>query len=268
MIFRLIRNIKNILIKNFFFSFIISKIYNLYNNFYLNNDVKIYRKSKIWIHKTSVGLIPSNKPIFDPERYVKQSFNIFFAEYLPKKNDIVVELGAGIGCETLYISKKISDEGRIIALEPYDKIYNLLNKTIELNDLKNVVPINKALYKNSSQIGFSSDLDDWQGGKINNNSQNKILSLCLDDLVNEQNLEIINFCKINIEGAEKYITTNSDIFFDICKNISIECHDFLNIEEYKTFELIKGFLKSKNYDLKFNNEKKYPWQQYYIYGSK
>jgi len=268
MIVRLIRKIKNFLIKNFFFSYIISKLYILYNNYYLNNNINIYQESKIWIHKTSIGLIPSTKPIFNPEKYVKQSFDIFFSEYHPKKNDIIVELGAGIGCETLYISKKIGDQGKIIALEPYDKVFAHLNKTIELNNLKNVVPINKALYKTSSRIGFSSDLENWLGGKINSNSQNKIFSLTLNDLVKEQNLETINFCKINIEGAEKYITINSDNFFNVCKNISIECHDFLNKEEYKTFELIKSFLQSKNYNLKFSDKKEYPWQQYYIYGSK
>ena len=32
-------------------------------------------------------------------------------------------------------------------------------------------------------------------------------------LVKTENINQIDFCKINVEGAEKYITYNSDLFF-------------------------------------------------------
>jgi|TARA_B100001964_G_C14228430_1_gene598857 hypothetical protein len=81
-------------------------------------------------------------------------------------------------------------------------------------------------------------------------------------------LKKINFCKINIEGAEKFIKENSDNFFNICENISIECHDFLEGEEYKTFELVKSFLKTKSYNINYSKKNKYPWDKYFIYDSK
>ena len=268
MIYNFLRKIKNILIKNIIFSNLLAKMYVLYNKFYLKNNVDIYKSSKNWIHKTSIGLIPSDKPIFNPEVYVKQNFDIFFEKYFPKKNDIVVEFGSGIGCETLYISKIIEDNGKVIAIEPYNQVYYYLKETIKLNNLKNVTAINKALFKNSSGIGFTSDLNHWLGGKINVESENKVSSVCLNELVKKEDLKKINFCKINIEGAEKFITENSDNFFDICENISIECHDFLDGEEYKTFELVKNFLISKNYIIKLSKRNKYPWDKYFIYGSK
>ena len=269
MIYNFIVSIKNILIKNSVFSLLISKIYLLYNNHYHKRNIDIFKKSNIWVHRTSIGFIPSNKPICDPENYATKDSEIFFEKYMPKKNDIVVELGAGVGCETLFISKNIGENGKIIAVEPFNKIFNYLKETIQLNNLKNVSPVNKAIFETSSiSIGFESDLDDWLGGRISTNSKDKVSSINLDDLAKEQNLNKINFCKINIEGAEKYIVKNSDYFFDICDNISIECHDFLEKEEYKTFELIKNFLKSKKYNLTFSTKNNYPWQKYYIYGSK
>lgn len=263
-----LRNIKNFLIKNKFLSQIIAFIYILYNRFFLKNNIDIYKNHNYWIHKTTIGLIPSNKPIFDPEEYVKQNFEIFFEKYTPKEKDIVIEFGSGIGCETLYISKKIGENGKIYAIEPFVKVFNYLQETINLNKLTNVKLINKALYKDLSGAGFESDLDYWLGGKINLVSQNKVPTINLDMLIESENINQIDFCKINIEGAEKYITYNSDLFFDICKNIAIECHDFMKENEYKTFELVKKFLKQKGYEISFSKRNKYPADKYYIYAKK
>ena len=268
MIFVFLRKIKNLLISNKIFAHILAYIYILYNKFYLKNNINIYKDTKNWIHKTSIGLIPSDKPILNPEAYVKQNFDIFFQNYFPKKNDVVIELGAGVGCETLFISKKIGDYGKIISLEPFNEIYYYLEQTVKINNLKNVTIIKKALFKNSEGIGFSSNLNHWLEGKIDVNSKNKVMSICLNDLIKNENLKKINFCKINIEGAEKFITKNSDDFFAICENISIECHDFLEGEEYKTFELVKNFLISKNYNINQSKRDKFPWDKYFIYASK
>ena len=262
------RNIKNFLIKNKFLSQIIAFIYVLYNRFFLKHNIKIYKNNKYWIHKTSIGLIPSNKPILNPEDYVKQNFEIFFEKYTPKEKDVVIEFGSGIGCETLYISKKIGENGKIYAIEPFLKVFNYLQKTISLNNLQNVKPINKALYRDSSGAGFESDLDYWLGGKINLFSQNKVQTVNLDMLIKTENINQIDFCKINVEGAEKYITYNSDLFFNLCKNIAIECHDFMQENEYKTFEFVKKFLIQKGYNISFSKRNEYPWDKYYIYGHK
>ena len=57
-------------------------------------------------------------------------------------------------------------------------------------------------------------------------------------------------------------------FFDLCKNIVIECHDFMQENEYKTFELVKKFLKQKGYVVSFSKRNKYPWDKYYVYAQK
>ena len=265
---KFLRIVKNQLFKNLYLALLVSKFFKYINILILNNNIDIYRANNYWIHKTSIGLIPLSKPIFNPEDYVKMNFEIFFEHYKPKRDDVVVEFGAGEGCETLFISKLIGDKGKIISLEPFEEIFKTLKETIKLNVLKNVVVIQKAIFKETSKIGFSSNINSWLGGKIDNNSENLITTICLNDLVKEENLSQINFCKINIEGAEKYISDNSDDFFDICENIAIECHDFLQVEEYKTFDIIREFLISKNYKVKTSNRNKFPSDSFYLYGSK
>ena len=268
MLYKVMRYFKNCMFKNLFLTILISKIYKVINNLLLNNNIDIYRENDFWVHKTSLGLVPNDKPIFNPEDHVKQNFEIFFEHYLPKKNDVILELGAGQGCETLYISNIIGENGKIISLEPFDEIFKILKETIKLNNLKNVIAIKKAIFNSSSKIGFSSSLDSWLGGKINHSSKNLVTTTCLDDLIREENLNKINFCKINIEGAEKYVLEKSNNFFNICENLAIECHDFCEGEEYKTFELVKNFLILKNYHVKFSSRNKFPHDKFYLYASK
>ena len=69
----------------------------------------------------------------------------FFEKYVPKKNDCVVELGAGIGSETLYISKLIGEKGAIISVEPFKNVYDILSNNIKINNLNNVTLIRKSI---------------------------------------------------------------------------------------------------------------------------
>lgn len=265
MLKKLLQLIKSICFKSFFLKKIISYIYIIINKFYLKNNINIYFENNFWIHKTSIGLIPDKKPIFNSEKYIKKNFDIFFEYYKPKKNDVVVELGAGVGTETLYISKIIGDKGKLIALEPSPEILKLLKTTLTLNKLNNVKIIEKALYKKSTKIGFVDATA--LGGYIDNTSKELVSTICLDDLVTNHNLNQIDYCKMNIENAEKYITDNSEIFFKLCKNLAIECHDFTGRDEDKTFDIVKKFLISKNYNINYSKRNKYHEDDYYIYAS-
>ena len=55
------------------------------------------------------------------------------------KNDVVLEIGSGIGTLTLELASKAS---KVIAIEQDEKIYKILNKRIEDNDIDNVELIN------------------------------------------------------------------------------------------------------------------------------
>ena len=106
---------------------------------------------------------------------------IFFQNYFHQKGDIVIELGAGIDCEILFIFKLIGDYGKIISLEPFDEIYCYLEQTVKINNLKNVTILKKALFKNSDGIWFSSNLNHWLGGRIDPNLENKVMTISLND---------------------------------------------------------------------------------------
>lgn len=263
--------IKKIFLKYKFLTLILSKIYVLYRNLILKEKIKITKDGDHYIHTTSYGKIAYPHPLFDAEEYVSKDYGIYFEKYVPKKDDVVLELGSGIGNESIYISKLIGENGKIYCVEPFLKIFETLKKTIAANDINNAKLINKALYYEKTNIGFSSS-NNWLASRIDHNSENKIETFTLNNFIFENKIDKINFCKINIEGAERFIVNDSNEFFNICENLAIECHDFLerkgNPEEYMTFEIVKNFLKSKSFNIKKSNRNKLDLDKYFIHASK
>ncbi|WP_229572641.1 FkbM family methyltransferase [Saccharolobus caldissimus] len=80
-----------------------------------------------------------------------------------KKEDIVLDAGAFIGDFTLKIARKAKE---VVAVEPLPWAFQLLKKNVEMNELKNVVPVNKALYDvEGVKVKIS---DEGTGSKIGN----------------------------------------------------------------------------------------------------
>lgn len=264
-----LRKVKNYLFKFKFFSQIVSYLYILKNLFFYQKLILIKSFKEYYLHYTKFGKIPYYHPLSNAEKYLKKNYDNFFLFYDLKKDDLIIEFGSGIGTETLIMSSKIGKKGKIFCFEPNLQVFKLLKINKKINSLNNSKLFNLALYKEKSLIGFEQDNKDWIGGNINFNSKNKILSTTLNEIVNKEKLKKINFCKINIEGAEKFIVYNSDKFFKICENLAIECHDFLKKPEFKTKSLVKKFLIKKGYKI-FNPKKKHInfYTKYYIYAKK
>lgn len=267
----MLQNIKKFFLRYKILTFVLSKIYILYNIFFLKKKINIFKDGDYYIHSTSHGKIAYPHPLFDPEEYVSKDYGIYFEKYIPKTNDVILELGSGIGNESIYMSKLIGEGGKIYCVEPLLEIFETLKKTVKSNHINNMSLINKALYNKKTKIGFSSG-ENWLASKIDNNSENLIETFTLNDFVFDNKINKINFCKINIEGAERFIVNDSNDFFDICDNLAIECHDFFygkeNPEEYMTYELVKKFLISKNFNIEKSNRNKLDLDKYFIHASK
>ncbi len=265
-----LRKIKNYLLLSKFLTYIISKFYILKNIFFYARLINIKPFKKYYLHYTSYGIIPYFHPLSNAEKYLKENYDNFFLHYQIKKNDFILELGSGIGTETLIISYKIGNNGKLFCFEPNSEIFELLKINKKKNKLNNSKLFKYALYKKKTSIGFNNKEKNWIGGNINLDARDKISSITLDEFIKKEKIKKINFCKINIEGAEKYITYNSKNFFKICDNLAIECHDFLQKPEFKTKSLIRKFLKKKGYKV-FNNKSNKEinfYTKYYIYAKK
>ncbi len=266
--------LRRVIYKNFFAQIIASKIYKFFYFFSNHKQINIYYRDGGWVHETFLGKFVSTHPIRKTEAYLMNELPFFLKHYNCKRGDIIFDAGAGIGTEVIFFSKLVGPEGKVYALEANPGVYKYLLKTIKLNKLNNVIPINLAVFsKSNEKVRFSSDMQDWLGGKINNQKGNIFVdTTTFDELLARYEIDCINFAKFNIEGAERYLVDGENKFIKVCRNVCISCHDF--IEEDKnshTYKIIERNLFKNSFNFLENNKSLKNIQKdklFYIYASK
>lgn len=127
------------------------------------------------------------------------------------KNRDIIDAGACIGDSALVLSEYTNKN--VYAFEPGEKNFKLMEKTIQLNDKKNIIPImcglgdkEEALFLNenydSNNIGGAYIADE----NIKNAETAYIIPL--DKYVKENNLDI-GLIKIDVEGFEQNVLNGS-----------------------------------------------------------
>ena len=102
--------------------------------------------------------------------------------------------------------------------------------------------------------------------KGNEQSSIKISSFKLNSIMNKLSIKKIDYCKINIEGAEKDALMGIDIRNLYIKNFCISTHDFIG-PSFRTYDFVKSWLGSNNYNvIKYPNLSNNYWENYYVYG--
>jgi FkbM family methyltransferase len=154
--------------------------------------------------------------------------NLYRANLL-RKNNVVLDAGAGIGEFTVLASKKIGPGGRIIAIEPDPNDYELLQLNIKKNNCENIIPINIGLGRNSSerQMEFRGRSYSFRVDTLENILKNAGIK------------RRINFIKMDIEGFETEVLSQS---IDIIKNA-----DIIAIELHNTKEEVDRILTKYNF---------------------
>ena len=139
-----------------------------------------------------------------------------FLNYYKKciKINTIVDIGAHIGYHTLYFSEIVKEnEGYVYAFEPQPQNYYLLNKNINNNNLKNVIPYDYACSdcECESKIAIASLNESINMGdftlnhNINDNKYYNVKCVRLDDIINTQ----IDVIKIDVQGWEQNVLNGS-----------------------------------------------------------
>ena len=186
-------------------------------------------------------------------------------EFVNLDKKYILDIGGNCGVATIILAKQ-NPTSKIIVLEPFNKCFNLIKKNVELNNLKNVIMINKALAFNNNltpihvlhrMSGASTifgDSDKWlekypdhTGGKVD-------IEYCecitLDSLCEEYNITSIELLKIDCEGGEFCLLESNVVKNGIIKNIVGEFHDLTyNTDKAqgsdKLVEHCKKYIKGK-----------------------
>ena len=155
-----------------------------------------------WIFKRILFIIQRFKYPLEIEVFI--TFYIFgLKQYNIKnifevKNDAVVfDIGAFKGDTAYFFSKKCSNKARIYAFEPDENNYKVLLKIKEKYKLNNVITKNILLSNAEKEIDFISMIENTPTIKKN--------AITIDKFVEENNIEKIDYIKMDVEGAERTI---------------------------------------------------------------
>ncbi|MUM63676.1 FkbM family methyltransferase [Acidianus infernus] len=171
-----------------------------------------------------------------PEGYEYVYYATFIAaewDFLKVKDmDTVLDAGAFIGDFTVKVARKAKE---VVAVEPLPWAFKLLKENVEINNLKNVVLVNKALY----------DVDGVKLKIVDEGTGSRIGESGVEvDSVSVNSLGKFSVVKMDIEGAEGRVMKSGE-WLDYVKQIAVELHGRENIE------IIPHLLRERSFVIRF-----------------
>jgi FkbM family methyltransferase len=175
------------------------------DNFYTEEEVELqkefteFRKNNIEGNKISEFKFTGD---YNLHPFIGFSLDETSLNFLKDKD--IIDAGAFTGDTSLPLSKLTN--ANVYAFEPFDESYELLNKNIKDNDIKNIVPVKKSLgniegtrslYLAGNNVqGITSDADFRKY-----DTELKVNETTIDTFVDENNLNV-GFIIVDVEGAE------------------------------------------------------------------
>jgi FkbM family methyltransferase len=124
-----------------------------------------------------------------------------------RPDDVALDIGANIGVTSVILSQFLHS-GHTFAIEPGNRVFELLEGNIGANQIKNVTCVKCAI---SSRPGTMEFHEDSAYGHVVEGSQAEIGSpiavrvTTIDDLVEHLGIERLDFIKIDTEGFEPQV---------------------------------------------------------------
>lgn len=132
------------------------------------------------------------------DKYEKYERGLFLKQL--NKDSVVVDVGANIGYYTLLAAKVAK---KVYAIEPDKMCFEILQKNVKENNLKNVVLVNKAAGEKREKKYLERDEINQGNSRISDNNGVLIMTDTLYNiLINEQ---IISCIKIDTQGYEPQV---------------------------------------------------------------
>lgn len=192
--------------------------------------------------------------LFMPWYFERLEFKI--VRRLLKEGQTFLDIGANTGYYSLLASKFVGEDGRVLAFEPNPTMFQRLKYNLMINKSANVLAFNVGLadktdeftlHLNPNNLGSATIMHDFHAG-----SDYRISISCrpLLEILVENNLEKIDFMKIDVEGAEPLILNTffetadkllwpTYILTETTEGIPFEALGYLMIEKTKNNTLFK-----------------------------
>lgn len=248
--------------QNFFrFAFLRTIAVNFIKRDTLFNNFEVSEQKRF--SEFEINNISGNK--IDGYEFTDNNFNIHCFANNPfsdkdkifLKDKDIIDAGAFTGDSSIPLSKLTS--ANVHAFEPFKESFDKLVKNIELNNIKNIIPIQASLSDKIGEINLYLSGNNYQGitSKSNKRKYDKIFTIeskTIDSYVEENNLNV-GLIKVDVEGEEKNLLKGAINTIKSQKPIL-----FLSIyHSVDDFFDIKPWIDNLNLGYKFILSKEQPW---------
>lgn len=159
----------------------------------------------------------------DSEQYIDSQIlknGIFEPDSISWLKDIIkpgmtaFDVGANFGYYTIILNELVGEQGKVIAFEPSLFFYKRLCKHIDLNNCKQVTSLNFGLSNIDKTLELYRSGDtaclQWYDNRTKPISIEKSEVKTLDSIVEELNLESLDFIKVDIDGHEPFFIEGAE----------------------------------------------------------
>lgn len=121
----------------------------------------------------------------------------------PSRGWVALDVGAYKGETALWLAQKLGSSGRVFAFEPNPPTRAVLQSNLQGNASSDMAPIVVMPYGVGAMPGMQLFVGTAGAGSlIDNAGESRIPVTCIDDVVSHENLDRVDFIKMDIEGGE------------------------------------------------------------------
>ena len=161
----------------------------------------------------------------------------------------IIDAGANIGTSSIFFARKYPG-AHILAAEPKISNFELLKKNTQ--NYHNIVPIKAALWSKNCTRTIQNRFTGHWGHTVSETENRtestgqKVNCVTVVSLMEEHGIESIDLLKMDIEGGEKDVLENSQVWIDSVDTMTVELYDricmgcdrafYLATEDFVKFE--------------------------------
>jgi FkbM family methyltransferase len=230
------------------------------------HDIEIAYINGLWTRRVGPDFFPDSVRFeytyahfdgwkYQMERYAADTREYWLRHYQPKEGDVIVDVGAGRGEDTVTFSRAVGKTGRVIAIEAHPLSFAMLENFCRLNGLTNVTAYQLAVVEKSCSVRIGES-GWWQENAIVGDEDSSgilVQADTLDELWKREKMGEIAFLKMNIEGSEREALLGMRSVMPHIRQICVACHDFrANLghgERFRTRALVMEFLRDYGFTL-------------------
>lgn len=201
----------------------------------------------IEVDSTKLFVNPRSMDMFVvAETYLDKMYDTEYLKGIKIEN--IVDLGAHIGDSSVWLVRRFNPE-KLFAVEMDRNSFTLLERNVVLNKLEDkIVAINKAIYSedNKDMVYRKSGIS-MMNSLSRGLGKTKVKTISLKKISDNYKIKTIDYLKMDIEGAEKFLFTkkNNGFFRDKVRFIVVECHPNISLSH----EAVRKYLENLGFDI-------------------